>query len=307
MEEKIFREKADDLTNDLPRFPSLSSYMNGLNELSRMDLSNMNYDSLARLLYERAIIFQQTFGIRPSHIFNQSSFYRVRMNIKDDEDINLLRTYSYPLPSSCKRNGRANLKGKSVFYCSNHALTSILESKPNAGEIGYLSVWQANTDRDIKYGICLPRDLTSDNEFRFMANDIHKFIDEESFKRAGAKADHFRFFHQYVAERFVNEKEPYFLTSCIANEMLYGDTWRDFIIYPSIANKAYSCNMAFHPNSADTILKFSKVLRFRVESFHNGQISISQGKIGEFINSTIVWRQAKKNELYEILNGFTPF
>ncbi len=302
MENKpLFREVAEDLTFDLPKYPDLASYIKGLNELITIDLTKYSYEEIGRIFYERAILFQQTFGINAVEKFNTRKFYRVRMNIGEEEDVNLIRTHSYPLAKFCKLNGRANLKGKSVFYCSNIAMTSIIESKPSEGQIGYLSEWQANSNRDVKYGICLPRNLRSENEFDFMAHDIHEFIDKNSVIEAGEKAEHFRFFHRFVAERFVDETEPYSLTSWIANEMLYGEQWRDFILYPSVAHQHQACNMAFHPNSADTLLRFNKVVKFRVVKYDGKILEFSDVSVGQLENAIIRWRKPYENELSQIM------
>jgi hypothetical protein len=300
MDKNFVREQADDISGDLSKYPDLANYIKGLNELATMNLSSFSYEEIGRIFYEKAILFQQTFGINAAGKFNKQRFYRARMNVDISEDIGLIRTFSYPPGCFCKENGRANLKGKSVFYCSNQPGTAIIESKPVAGKKSYLSIWEANTIRDVKYGICLPKDLRIENDFNFMANGIHQYIKDVSAE-AKEKADHFQFFHQFVADRFVHETEPYPLTSWIANEMLYGPQWRDFIIYPSVANDTFSCNMAFHPNSVDSLLKFVKVVEFKVLQIQGGQVSFSEVRIGTLKNSMIDWHKPRDGELYEFM------
>jgi hypothetical protein len=302
MSSNLFREQADDITEDLLKFPDLNTYMNGLNELTTMKLSSLSYEEIERIFFERAILFQQSFGINAIENFNTQRFYRARMNVGITEDISLIRTFSYPHPCFCKENGRANLKGKSVFYCSNQPGTALIESKPIIGKKGYLSIWGGNTTRNIKYGICLPKDLREENEFNFMAVGVHKRVNEMSTIKAKDKAEHFRFFHQFIAERFVNESAPYPLTSWIANEMLYGPYWKDFIVYPSVANDTFSCNMAFHPNSADTILRFIKVMEFKVLRIEGSKVFFAEVRIGELVNSVIEWREPCEGEI----NEFAP-
>src|SRR6185437_7079959 len=132
------REPAENITADLKKFPPLQEYIQGLKELMKMNLSVLTTKEMADVFYKRVVLFQQVFGLNPSECFNEREFYRVRMNIQENEDENLLRTYSYPPASACEKNGRANLSGRSVFYCSDHAGTALLESKPKEGQIGYL-------------------------------------------------------------------------------------------------------------------------------------------------------------------------
>jgi len=303
-ETKLYREIAEDISGDLGKYPALEDYQKGLNELLTMNLNELDLNELERLFFQKAILFQQAFGINHVENFNQRTFYRVRMNIGTGEDPGLIRTHSYPPAAICKTNGRANLKGKSVFYCSDHSSTSIIEARPQPGQVGYLSQWEGNTQRDVKYGICLPRDLRAENSFSYMAGDIHAFVKENSTKLGGEKAEHFTFFFKFIAERFVNEKYPYPLTSWLGNEMLYGAHWKDFILYPSVANSAYACNMAFHPNSADTLLRFKKVLEFKMISINGTMIEMTDTRIGELSNSEMKWRRPNKGELSEMMpNG----
>lgn len=294
------RELAEDLTKDLPKFPDLDSYKKGLLELTSMNLEAMTYAELEKLFYERAVLFQQTFGMQDLAIFNTQTFYRVRMGLGEGENPDLIRTHSYPPANFCKGNGRANIKGKSVFYCSDDAATSILESKPQPGQVGFVSVWKGAAHRNVKYSVCLPRDLRTDNIHQVVAETVHDLVNERSHI-AGDKAQHFQFLNQFIADRFVREMPPYCLSSWIANEMLYTDIGRDFILYPSIATQTYSCNMAFHPNSADSLLRFEKVLRFRFNGFDGSQISFSNVGIGTPEFSTMKWRKATESDLLEIL------
>ena len=301
MKDMLTRTIADDISDDLKKFPSLGSYMKNLYELTTPELKIKSYKEIGELFYKKAILFQQTFGINPKGEFNKQKFYRVRMNISEGEDPNLIRTHSYPSP--CTTFGRANLIGKSIFYCSNHPGSSISESRGTKDKIGYLSVWEPRAERDVKYGICLPQDLRRENEFNFMSNNTYNFITEDSKQDAGEKAAHLQFYHRFIAERFVKETHPYTLTSWIANEMLYGPQWRDFIIYPSVANESYSCNMAFHPNSADTLLKFKKVLEFKVGNASGHDIQMKETKIGEIEHSKMKWRKALPRELTKMMPG----
>jgi hypothetical protein len=83
--------------------------------------------------------------------------------------------------------------------------------------------------------------------------------------------------------------------------MLYGPYWRDFIIYPSAANDTTSCNWAFHPNSADALLKLIKVMEFKVSQKREGSIFFSDVRIGELQNSTIEWRDPKEGDVNEFM------
>src|SRR5690606_29329039 len=93
--------------------------------------------------------------------FNTHKLFRVRLNIVESrEDCSLIQTYSYPPAFVCTENGRANLKGKSVFYCSNDPSAALLEAKPKPGDIAFMSIWKPVVDRKVKFAHCLPIDLS---------------------------------------------------------------------------------------------------------------------------------------------------
>lgn len=108
--------------------------------------------------------FRTRFATIPAHIINLLKAFRVRLNINEtEEDIDLIRTFSYPSPSFCKQNGRANLKNKSVFYCADAFETAFAETKPAAGDIGYLSIWEIDCDRHVNYMGFFPTSVPENN------------------------------------------------------------------------------------------------------------------------------------------------
>jgi hypothetical protein len=286
------------LDHELEQFPDVVTYINSLKKLQNLDLSSASLYEIKKAVLEHALFIRHIYGTYKPENFNRLTFYRARLNVKKEtDDLELLRTYSYPSPCYCTSNGRANLKGKSVFYCSNQPLTAIKESKPKSGEIGYLSVWKGNTTRNLKIGVCLPPNIKNENEWHGMAKEAHNASKDFSSTYDKDKSRHLLALTNFIAEQFVLETPPYPITSWLSDEMLYGEQWKDFIIYPSVTNESYSCNMAFHPNIADLFLKFEKVIRFRVDECEKDRIAIAIGSVGEINNANIEWRNAKPEEL----------
>lgn len=283
---------------DFYQYPDLETFREKLEELRNFDFTGFDPHKISETIFSYLTVIPSLSSNYNPDSFNTFKFYRARLNIDHNtEDERLIRTYSYPPPSACAQNGRANLKNRSVFYSSNSALTAIIESKPKADDIGYLSVWNGFTDREIKCGVLLPRDLTQENEWYVLAKDIYAYAalqhDQGLVRRNG-------FFHEaldFISSLFLTEKIPYSITSWIATELLYGTAWKDFIIYPSVANNAYSSNIVFHPNVADQYLKFEKVIRFKVLKFDEPNISLSVGKVGELFQNNIKWRDATEEEM----------
>ena len=280
----------EDLSNHLiSRYLNLNHLKDKLEELKRSDFSNLNQRQLVTLFSSYIEVIPSIFGKYSIEKFNKFSFYRVRLNVKENEDLQLLRTFSYPLPQFCNENGRANLKNKSVFYTTNCALTAIMESKPKVGDTGYLSVWEGCTNRIIKASVLLPSNLEKKNNWSGLVEDVYANVEKTHILTQ--EIIHF------ISQLYVNEKPPYYLTSFISNELMYGDNWNDFVVYPSFINDGFSCNLAIHPNVVDNYLRFKKVIRFKVVKVHNREFAISTGRVGEIINTNIQWRTGTKEEV----------
>ncbi|MFT4567971.1 MAG: hypothetical protein ACI9FN_002939 [Saprospiraceae bacterium] len=83
-------------------------------------------------------------------------------------------------------------------------------------------------------------------------------------KDAKDKFEDFETLYSFIANRFITENKPYPLTSMISDELLYGELWRYFIIYPSVLAQNKLCNMAFSPNSVNENLMLEKVIKFKI-------------------------------------------
>lgn len=283
---------------DFFEYPNIGAFKAKLEELRNIDFSNTEQKQIGETIFKYLTVIPSLIGKYSPDKFNQFKFYRVRLNInRENEDLNLIQTYSYPLPLFCKENGRANLKNKSVFYSTNSALTAIMESKPKAGDIGYLSIWDGRTDREMKAGVLLPRNLNEQNEWYVLAKDIYAFTDKHFEKVAMQKSNFFHEALNFISSLFLTEKAPYPITSWISTELIYGSAWKDFIIYPSFVNKAFTSNLAIHPNVVDNYLKFVKVIRFKVLEISDERFLFSTGRVGEIIKNNIEWRTAINEEL----------
>jgi hypothetical protein len=279
-------------SEDLASFPDLQSYEIDLEKLESYDFSNLSNAEILDIIYDLARTVPGNVGWFEPQNFNYHKFYRVRKNIdRNIEDITLAQTYSYPPGKFCFENGRANLKGKSVFYCSNEPLAALMEIKPEAGDEIFLSVWEGIADKRIKVGSLLPPDLTEENVWNEMAKNSFQNTLKKLHLRAGDKTTHLEMLCKFFSYLFRTESKPYPLTSMISWEYLYGQMWRDLIIYPSVVSNELYCNMAFHPNSVDRNLRFEKVIKLKVDYVGEDSLKYSLGKkVGFIENTKMKWR-----------------
>jgi len=287
--------------DDLSDLPDIKSFIDALADVRRSLSPFASVAEIAQTFYDRAIMHTQLYGFSNPPNFTSQTFYRARLNIDlANEDIGLIKTYSYPPSSACKVNGRANLKGRSVFYCSDHALTAIYECKPKVGDYGFLSIWDNHkADRIVKFAICLPKDLRPDNNWTRDAVKAHLYAEEYSRVRGGIKSAQLNALNEYISRQFIEEKEPYLLTSMLAENYLYYKSKADFIVYPSIVANSQHCNLAFHPNSVETLLSFKKVIRFRVTDVVDSPrgLNLAIGKTGELNGACLEWRKTSEHEV----------
>jgi hypothetical protein len=279
--------------------PSLEEFKKMLVDLSKLDLSGASIDDIEKEYLSRIPFFPRMFSVIHLEENYDRPFYRVRLNIDpQEEDLTLIRTYSYPSTSQCKFNGRANRKGKSVFYCSNNAHAAIIESKPKVGDVGYLSIWKNNIKRPINTALYLQEKLPETNEFVEISKGAHEGA-YNYFKQHGKdKFEHFIELNNFIVNQFVNEPFPYTLTSYLSNGALYRENPKDLIIYPSFASDFQFCNFAFHPNIVDCYLSFQKVIRFQVTAIKDKEsMNFALGRLGEIVDSRIIWRKAKFEEV----------
>ena len=280
MNQKPFNNKLSN--DDFNKLPDLETYISNLDKLDKTDFSNMNQAEIARKFLELATIVPLTFKMMAPQNFNNINFYRVRANLNQDEDESLIRTHSFPSSFFCKKNGRANLKSKPVFYCCDNLHGAIMESQLEPGQTGYLSLWRAFAERSIKTSFVLSETIPITNRWHTIANDTldyqSRFYNVESEKYA----KHFLKLTQLINKKFMSEKEPYYLTSWLSNAILYEDHWNDALVYPSFASSHQYCNFAIHPNTVVSLIKFVRVGKFIVkEKGSDLHLKIAIGGVGE--------------------------
>jgi hypothetical protein len=285
------------LEEDLIKLPDYKQYVQDLQKLREFNFNGASPDEIAEKCYDVVTHFPFVSIFQNPEIFNQHYFYRVRRNIDtNNEDIDLIQTYSYPMPSFCQSNGRANIKGKSVFYCSDEVGGALFECKPQKGDEGYLSIWKPIASRPIKFGMLTSPDIPTDNPWHELTSEIFDMVRDFYKEKTPKKYEHFLELYRFIGERFMNESEPYSLTSSLSHRFMYQDKGLDLILYPSSETENKFCNFAIHPNTVHTQLRFEKVIRFLVKSVKGSRIEYSLREVGEPKETNIIWRSPRPED-----------
>lgn len=285
---------------ELVKIPDFETFKKWLDELFLIDKSHLTQEEIRKLFYEKAIIFPNPIATLPSDTINLFKAFRVRLNIKEsEEDLDLIRTFSYPNPCFCQDNGRANLKHKSVFYCADAFETAFAESKPVIGDTGYLSIWRINCDRDVNYSAFFPSTIPNKNMWYNAAIEYQKKMVENVNNFGNDKSEQLKLLFEFTSNIFIKETSPYSLTSWMANSLLYQYFGIDFIVYPSRATNNITCNIAFHPNFVDNYFKLDRVYKYKIKDVNKSGGNYSIEKVGKVFRTNIKWDDPTDEDIKE--------
>ena len=289
---------------ELNSFPDPNEYFHRLSKLDNYDFDCHSYEEIEKIFYEHAVILPSLIVKQPKEYYSELFLYRARLNI-DNYDLELINTHSYPNSYFCQENGRCNLKGRSVFYCSDNPNAALYEINPKVGDTGYLSMWQIRSKESIKFTSLLPPELPNGNRWISFAKESN----ERNIIRWQSKypklVSSYKLLKAFVAEKFYTEKAPYYLSSFISNKLLYENSTNDMLIYRSVKVDGLYCNMAVHPNFVDEGLSLKKIVRFKINAINENTYNFSTGKVGEFNNGKIKWRNRNKDDEKDIFNYFS--
>jgi hypothetical protein len=289
----------DEFINILNKFPELQTFKQNLHELETLDLSSCTQDQIHNKYFDRAILLPNQGIILPNNETDSRYVYRVRLSITENkENINLIRTFSYPDSSLCQKNNRANLKNKTVFYSADIPLTAFLESRPKINDVGYMGKWRLICDRDLTCVAFFPTDLSKKNCWYQTAIFKQQRMIEEIQKIKSDKSPQLEYLLNYTSEIFAYEKSPYSISSWIANKMLFEFDGIDFLVYPSSMLSSDSCNLAFHPNFVDKYIQLISVIKFKISDFVENSATYEILSIGKPDKTNIVWRNPEQDDIY---------
>jgi len=270
-------------------YPTLEEYLGNLDELSKIDFKDCSYDGIYNKFFDLALTIQSLGAYLVAEKINGRKIYRARLakHINVNEDLSLIKTYSYPPSNFCSNNGRANVKFKSVFYCSDNFYSAIKEINATEQDELYLSVWEFQTKRDLKYVSYLPVDLPNNNYWRDIVGFHIDYLKNNNQENIGLSCK--LALRNFITDRFIMEESPYPLTSMIANENMYYEN-ADLLIYPSVKVFQDYVNYALHPNVADKHIVIKKVFHLKGIKFFKENTKIEVLRVGEIDDDRIIWR-----------------
>jgi hypothetical protein len=290
----------DDYKVKLNEIPEIEVYKANLGRIMDINTEELFHSFLGIMILKHTVVMPPIPTIDLT-LSSEDLLYRVRKNIDIiKEDLTIVKTYNYPEPIYCKENGRANIKGYSVFYCSNVAATSIIETKPEDKDVYYLSIWKPKTKTILKAAnFCKEINKIDSGQLKPMVL-ISKLKDQISASGVD-KTPQLNYLLDFVIDTFKNENKPYNISSWISHYILNVRMDLNGILYQSVEANSF-CNMAFHPTFVDNQLCFQKVLKIETIKLENQLIKYKLISVGELESDKIKWRQLKEQEKIDYHN-----
>ncbi len=278
--------------------PEIDLYKQKVENFFKIDLTGISQVQIGEKFFETiGVLPHIATKINPGMLNNQQ-FYRVRIIKagKKKPDLNLVRSFSYPDPHLIDKNGRANIKDTTVFYCSDRFNTAVLEVCPEPGDTLYVSFWNMDCDRDIVYKGYLPHKSMKDRSrlYELAQKDFEHYKQMLIDHNVDHKMEQLIYIYDVITEVFTMGKEPYNFSSYLAHSMMYNYFGIDFLLYPSRQTQFTGNNMAIHPNFVDQFMTLDKVYTLEIKDISiveggDCNMKMTYGRVGHVEKTNIQW------------------
>lgn len=206
--------------------------------------------------------------------------YRVRVCDKPSH----VGELSYPPPQYLKDFGRANLPGRSVFYCCNVREAPFYELRPEVGQTAVISCWVTTADLIVN-----PVGFTQQTFSRLNLKGNY------DMNWMGSANQIVNEFFEKAFTRVVSQEENYLykLSAAIA-QIHYGHPTKGLlgIIYPSIPLQANAINFALKPRFVDSNLRFDRAEFIQIDAVHDSTFDFTITDVTNEISrsGSIAWK-----------------
>lgn len=157
----------------------------------------------------------------------------------------------YPDPEFVTKDGRVNLKGQPMLYCSTEQVTPIYECGIEKDD--YYAI--------IQYSICKDKELIG-----YMVGNNFEPEDLNEVGKINNKIINDFILSEFTKPVGIGTEYLYKISNVIAHNFM-DMPFADAYVYPSIANYKKGWNVAIKPNSADEKISFDCVLVCRSKGF----------------------------------------
>lgn len=231
---------------------------------------------------------------------NDLTVYRVTIPF-ENFDQNSTSHYSYP-PKQYSKQGRANLEGYPVFYCSVDPITAIKEMKGSLSKdtTCYVSEWKIDFSlplyiHNLMYNSQTINSKNIRSHFAKRVEDHLKLLVKNMRKD---EINDFLYMSKKIGNLFTTKGDEYYhITSSYAHDKIYHSQLEELnismILYPSMENKEDGINLAIHPDLIDSRqVSLQSVHHIKIKNLEsNNGISVSTMGKGLCNNGEIAWKK----------------
>lgn len=290
--------------DELPKgeIPDINQLKEGFDKLEALDLTNLSFHEIKQLYFKHIPFLPHVFA--PKSLF-KGQLFRVRTNVKQNEDISKIDTFS-TCPVEFTTMLRANIDKHPVFYCSPFASTALSESKEYFNEIMYLGVWKISKEDHINmaqftFDNIIPFDDIWQQYNKAIQSKLMSLKSNENYNKRHLEA--MTYLSVRIGNLFVGNN--YSLSSFIAHSLLYNNTSNEFKIdiiqYPSIADK-FGFNFAIQKEFV-TNMELEKVVELKVTNQTTDDFELEAYRIGINENNIISWRSIISDDLQFLIEN----
>lgn len=194
-----------------------------------------------------------------------SRLFRVRKEsgISEEESLDNVATFSYPSPEKCHME-RANIEGCPVFYLADHLETALKEAEVEEGDVVFVSEWKLENPESTHIFLFLSDGLPESHPWKKVWQEQWESFKASLTDLPEDQQFYWKEMYKEYCRAFLGDQ--YTISSLLGHQLLYGqdEPHVQLLLYPSKANSENYCNLAVHPDFADTYLKAMRVDKIRV-------------------------------------------
>lgn len=212
-----------------------------IEEFKKMDLKNTTYEDILM----KSLDTLRCMIVSGCCFDKKQKLYRVRkLKSYSTNELETFQDIWHPLPEMIKADGRVNLKGNPILYCSTDNITPLYECNIKEGDCYAMIQYSIKENEKINgYMVGNQGEIDNLNETGKINNKIiNDFVISEFTKEVGKGTEYLYKVSNVIATNFMD------LPYC------------DAYVYPSVANYKKGWNVGIKPESAINKIEFDCAL-----------------------------------------------
>lgn len=233
-------------------------------------IHSSNYQEIREQYFSLFGHFHLTVNYFKKEALKSLKVYRSRL-CSDVQSPDLISEFMHPENDVYSETGRANWKGRNVFYASDSPFCSLTETKAAyEGTEFYIAEWMVDTDsielEKIPYSTYAIGNMDKNNPWNDVLMKQEDFVSWYNNYTKTVEGEMMYYLISELSKLYTElDKDKYHITAFLADQVIYSSSNQPFpniLIYPSVQS-SNSCNFAIHPDFVQN-MKLNKVLKVKI-------------------------------------------